>query len=159
MLHSTLHATAGSMLSATLLILATACAVSAPQPAALHGGQDACGNCRMIVSDPQFASQIVAPNEEPKFFDDMGCLARYLANTPALPAGAVAYVADHRTKAWVRADLAVYSRVDALMAPMGSHIVAHASAASRDADADAAKGTLVTLGDVFAGGRVPGGAR
>jgi copper chaperone NosL len=113
----------------------------------------------MIVSDQPFASQIVAPNEEPKFFDDMGCLARYLANTPALPVGAVAYVADHRTRVWVRADQAVYTRVDSLAAPMGSHVVAHESAASRDADADTAKGAPVTLGDVFAGGRPPGGDR
>ena len=40
-----------------------------------------CGYCRMIVSDQRFASQIVAPYEEPRFFDDLGCLARYLTGS------------------------------------------------------------------------------
>jgi copper chaperone NosL len=113
----------------------------------------------MVVSDQRFASQLVAPAEEPAFFDDMGCLANYLTRTPQLPPGAVVYVADHRTKAWVAADRAVYTRVDALSAPMGSHVIAHASAASRDADVEAAGGTAVDPRDVFPGGRPPGVAR
>ena len=64
----------------------------------------------MAVSSAVFASQLVAPGELPRFFDDLGCLADYLKAGKA-PAGATAFVADHRTKAWVRADRAVYTRV------------------------------------------------
>ena len=142
-----------------LLLLAISCGSSVPQPAALELSREPCGFCRMLVSDQRFASQIVAPLEDPKFFDDMGCLAHYLETHPTLPRGAVVYVADHRTKAWVRADQAVYTRVDSLTAPMGSHIVAHESAASRASDADAASGTTISAADVFPGGRVPGGPK
>jgi copper chaperone NosL len=112
----------------------------------------------MVVSDQRFASQVVAPSEEPRFFDDMGCLGRYLAGASALPAHARVYVADHRTRAWVPAEHAVYTRVDNLTAPMGSHIVAHDSMASRDADSSAAAGVPVDLQTVF-GGRLPMGGR
>ena len=61
------------------------------------------------------------PGELPRFFDDLGCLADYLTAGKA-PAGAAAFVADHRTKAWVRADRAVYTRVPGLATPMGSHV-------------------------------------
>ena len=97
----------------------------------------------MAVSSAVFASQLVAPGELPRFFDDLGCLADYLKAGKA-PAGATAFVADHRTKAWVRADRAVYTRVPGLETPMGSHAIAHADAASRDADPDARTGAPLT---------------
>jgi copper chaperone NosL len=102
----------------------------------------------MAVSSAVFASQLVAPGELPRFFDDLGCLADFLKAGKA-PAGAVAFVADHRTKAWVRADRAVYTRVPGLETPMGSHVVAHADAASRDQDADARGGTPVSAAELF----------
>ena len=96
----------------------------------------------MIVSDRHFASQIVAPYEEPRFFDDMGCLTHYLDRHPLL-AAAVVYVADRSTLDWISAEAALFSRAGSLTAPMGSHLIAHASAASRQADA--AAGSLVPI--------------
>lgn len=142
--------------AALCLLSAAACRAAAPGPAALDPGHDACGYCRMVVSDQQFASQLVVPYEEPRFFDDMGCLRNYLAATSKLPAQARVYVADHRTKAWIPAEGAVYTQVDGLTAAMGSHIIAHGSAASRDADPDAATGVALDTQAVF-GGRLPAG--
>ncbi len=127
---------------ALLAALAAACGGGAPEPAALDTRNEQCASCRMAVSDARFASQLVAPGELPRFFDDLGCLADYLKAGKA-PAGAVAFVADHRTKAWVRADAAVFTRVPGLATPMGSHVIAHADAASRDADPDARTGQAV----------------
>jgi copper chaperone NosL len=110
----------------------------------------------MAVSDARFAAQLVAPGELPRFFDDVGCLADFVKAGRA-PGGALAFVADHRTKAWVRADLAVYTRVPGLATPMGSHVVAHESAASRDGDPDAKTGAPVTATELFGPGRPAGG--
>lgn len=129
------------------LVLASACGTGAPEPAALDVGREACAFCRMTVSQTDFASQVAVPGELPKFFDDLGCLGNYLTATQA-PASAVIYVTDRRTRGWVRADQAVFTRVPALSTPMGSHLVAHATAASRDADHDVAAGVPVTLADV-----------
>ena len=131
-----------------LAALATACGGGAPEPATLDTRNEQCAFCRMAVSDARFASQLVAPGELPRFFDDTGCLADYLKAGKA-PAGAVAFVADHRTKAWVRADRAVYTRVPGLATPMGSHVIAHAEAASRDADAEARTGVAVAATELF----------
>ncbi len=131
-----------------LAALAAACGSGAPEPAALDTRNEQCASCRMAVSDARFASQLVAPGELPRFFDDLGCLADYLRAGKA-PAGAVAFVADHRTKAWLRADRAVYSRVRGLATPMGSHVIAHESEASRDADPDARTRTPVTAAELF----------
>jgi copper chaperone NosL len=128
--------------------LAAACGGGAPEPAPLDTRNEQCASCRMVVSDVRFASQLVAPGELPRFFDDLGCLADYLKAGKA-PAGAVAFVADHRTKAWVRADRAVFTRVPGLATPMGSHVIAHADAASRDADAEARTGAPVSAAELL----------
>jgi len=131
-----------------LATLAAGCGGGAPEPAALDTRNEQCASCRMAVSDVRFSSQLVAPGELPRFFDDLGCLADYLKAGKA-PAGAVAFVADHRTKAWIRADRAVYTRVAGLATPMGSHVIAHADAASRDADADARTGAPVSAAELL----------
>jgi copper chaperone NosL len=112
----------------------------------------------MSVSSAVFASQLVAPGEVPRFFDDLGCLADYLRAGKA-PPGANAFVADHRTKEWVRADRAVYTKVDGLATPMGSHVIAHADAASRDQDRDARGGEPVSAVDFFGPGFPVGASR
>ena len=132
----------------TIAALVVACGSSAPGPAALDTSNDLCQFCRMVVSDARFASQIVAPNEEPRFFDDLSCLSRYLTARGPLPPGARVYVADHRTRQWVAAGTAVFTQVGAT-APMGSRVIAHASTASRDADEAAAGGQPMLVHDVL----------
>jgi copper chaperone NosL len=140
-----------------MVILAASCGAGPPGPATLDPRHDACRSCRMTVSDPRVAAQVVAPGEEPMFFDDIGCLAAYLRQEPRSPEGAVAYVADHRTRAWVRASKATFTRVGRLETPMGSHLVAHSDAASRLADADTTGGVPVGLTEIFGPAGPPGG--
>lgn len=141
-----------------LTCLLAACASGAPAPATLDTKNESCAWCRMAVSDARFAGQIVAPSEEPRFFDDVGCLGHFAAGEKTRRAGAVAYVADHRTRTWVRADAALYTEVPSHATPMGSHLIAHADAASRDADPDAKGGTPRTPAEVFGPAGPPGGA-
>jgi copper chaperone NosL len=136
---------------------ALSCAGGVLGPAALDTKTEMCRSCRMPVSDASLAAQLVAPGEEPKFFDDIACLRDLLERSPA-SAGSVAYVADHRTKNWVRASTALYTR-SKLDTPMGSHWIAHAGAASRDADPAAAGGTPVTANEIYGAAGPPGGLR
>lgn len=125
-----------------------ACSSATPEPATLDTKNEACGNCRMKVSNIRFASQIAAPGETPIFFDDLGCFSQYLKERTSLPAGAVAYVADHRTSDWVRASEAVFTRVPAIQTPMNSHLIAHATEVSRDADPGAKGGENVARAEL-----------
>jgi len=118
----------------------------------------ACANCRMTVVDRTLASQLVAPGEEPRVFDDLGCLAAYLAARPTA-AGTGVFVADHATGEWVAAADAVYTRDPAIATPMNSHLVAHRSDASRNADPSVHPAARLTAADVFGPAMVPGGRR
>jgi copper chaperone NosL len=137
---------AGALLMAALVL---ACVQGPPPPALLDTRNEWCGFCRMAISDARFASQLVAPAEEPTFFDDLGCLANYLRSAKSARGGARVYVADHRTKAWVRAADAVYTKVPGIETPMGSHVMAHADPASRDADPEARAGEPVTPAGLY----------
>jgi hypothetical protein len=64
-------------------------------------------------------------------------------------------VADHRTEAWVFATEALYTRNPAVETPMGSHLVAHADARSRDLDPEAREGTRLSPSDVFGPSGLP----
>jgi copper chaperone NosL len=147
------------MLSALALVLLAACSRGPALPAALDTKNESCGWCRMAVSDARFAAQLVSPSEVPRFFDDVGCLATFLKSGGAPAKGQIAYVADHRTKAWVRALGAVYTKKPGLETPMGSGLIAHADATSRDADPDASGGVSAGVRDVFGPNGVPDGGR
>lgn len=142
---------------AALVLLPFACTRGSVQPSAVDTRNDSCTNCRMAVSDGRFAAQLAAPGEEPKFFDDLGCLHDYLAKKPHLPIGTVAFVADHRSGAWVRASQAVFARREMLETPMGSHLIAHADASSRQADPAAAGGKSVSREEIFGPSGPPDG--
>jgi copper chaperone NosL len=128
---------------AAVLLAALGCS-SSSKPIDVRAG-DTCAHCRMAVSNARFAGQIAAPGEEPLFFDDIGCLVKALGGKPLDHA----YVSDHRTREWIPAKTALYTRVPALETPMGSHIIAHANERSRRADADATGGKPMTADEVF----------
>ena len=137
--------------------LLSGCAKGPPPPVSVDTRNDACAWCRMAVSDVRFAAQLVAPAEEPRVFDELGCLRSYLSGDARIPAGAVAYVADHRTRSWIPAARAVYAEVPGLSTPMASGLVAHADEASRGMDPDAAGGRPRDIRDVFGEKIPPGG--
>jgi copper chaperone NosL len=138
-------------------MLGAACGGGPPPPAPLDANAESCGYCRMAFSDVRFAGQIVAPGEEPAFFDDIGCLGAFVTKAGSFGPGAIAYVTDHNSGAWVPAARAIYTRVADLDTPMGSHLIAHADAASRDGDAAARRGTAVDPREIFGPSGPPGG--
>jgi copper chaperone NosL len=142
-------------LAATIL----SCTGAEAPPAPLDTKNETCRSCRMPVSDARLAAQLAAPGEEPKFFDDIGCLREFLKQGDPLRAGAVAYVADHRTGAWVRASVATFSRCPALETPMGSHLIAHADADSRDDDPAARACAAVPAMDILGPSGPPDGRK
>lgn len=139
----------GGAAASVVVLSFAACGSSALSPAGLDTRNDTCHSCRMTVSDARFAAQVVAPGEEPRFFDDIGCLASYVGQHRTELDRAAAYVADHRTKAWVPAVRAVFVRVPRVETPMGSHVLAHTDASSREADPEAAGGAPLAAAELF----------
>jgi len=137
------------------IAIAAACSGGGVSPANFDAAHEPCRFCRMTGSNGRFGAQIVAPQQEPLYFDDIGCLRSYLRRAGSVAPGAAIYVADHRTGAWTAADRAIYTFNEQIATPMDSHLLAHDSAGSRDADTDARDGRLLQVADVFSGAPVP----
>ncbi len=140
----------GGLRTAALITWVTtlaACSAPVPLPVAVRLGEDACAHCRMTLVSTATAAQIAEPGAEPVVFDELGCLQNYLAGTPVRDR-AIVFVTDHRTGEWVRATEAVFTKTS-VQTPMASGLLAHAGAASRDADPVARGGTPIAA-DAFA---------
>lgn len=146
-----------ALAAGVMVALVVSCAGGPPEPVEIDTHNDACSWCRMSISDLRVAAQIVAPLEEPRLFDDIVCLRDYLAGGTTIPSGAIAYVADHRTKAWVLAARAVYRRLDRASTPMDSGLAAWADEASRLADPVAMSGARETVEAIFGAQAPPEG--
>jgi copper chaperone NosL len=127
--------------------LAVGCTGGRVSPVPIEPGVP-CAFCRMSIADARLAAEVVAPGEEPRQYDDIGCLAADLAKRP-LAAGARAFVADYRSGTLLPAADAVYTRVETIATPMLSHLVAHESDQAREADARTRGGTRLLARDVF----------
>lgn len=103
-----------------LLLLALACrADQRPQAIEAH---DACAACRMAISQPQYAAQVVDKDGNAYKFDDIGCMLRYLKEHTM--AQQRLYVMDYVNRQWLEAEGAVFVRSDAIRSPMTGGLAA-----------------------------------
>jgi copper chaperone NosL len=112
--------------------LAAACGSPGPRPIAW--GDEVCRHCHMTISDPRFAAELVTTRGRVYVFDDVGCLAAFVAGE-AVPSTAVHSLWVHdflRPDSLLDARTATYLRVDSLRTPMASHVVALAPGAEAD---------------------------
>ena len=135
-----------------VVLAMSACASGAPEPVTIDLGNDVCAHCRMVISSPATAAQLLAPGEEPRLFDDLGCLRSDLQGAPP-PHGTVVVVADHLSGDWVKVEDAVLTEVPGLPTPMGSGLIAHRTPADRDRDPAARGGHAYQASALLAGGR------
>ena len=95
-----------------------------PQPLPLDRVE--CASCRMMISDLAHAAQAVAPGEEPRFYDDRGCLAK---DAGTLPPDARLYVQLDRAAGWTEVGDAFFAFPADARTPMGYGVTAFATEA------------------------------
>ena len=85
----------------------------------------------MAVSQRRFAAEIVKTDRTAFYFDDIGCLVE-MARDPGIPEGAVAFVVDFDSQAWLRADQAYFLHAKDLPSPMSYGLGAFESPAGAE---------------------------
>jgi hypothetical protein len=90
-----------------LVALGVACQSAADAPKDPVWGKQACSNCAMLVSEPHFAAQLLTPAGDHLYFDDVGCMAAFLARKKPSPQRA--WVRDPGGN-WVTTELAHFSK-------------------------------------------------
>jgi nitrous oxidase accessory protein len=127
-----MHAVRRGIGVAVMAALVTACSIG-PEPIQL--GSDECAQCRMTISEPQFAAQALSTRGLSYKFDSIECLAAFLEGD-ALPAAELhsAWVTDFDAAGqWLPVEDAFFVHSERLRSPMGGGLGAHASRAAADA--------------------------
>lgn len=118
------------------------------QPPDLRLGEDACDHCKMIISEVRYAAAYFDDAELPRRFDDLGCLAAYLAaNQP--PRGTI-WLHAFDNDEWLPEDHATVVLSKDIHTAMGSGLVALGNPEAADRLAAAKNGELVTLRGLIA---------
>ncbi|WP_340102496.1 nitrous oxide reductase accessory protein NosL [Rhodohalobacter sp. 8-1] len=111
------------VISTLVLFLFSACFNQEPKEINLH--TDECTYCKMVVSDRQFASQLVSDKGKSYPFDSIECMAAYAYQTPDLADKAKLYVADFTQPVqWLLLDNADIYRAESVQSPMGLSLFA-----------------------------------
>jgi copper chaperone NosL len=108
--------------------LAVSCTPAHTRPIAY--GAEQCRHCHMTVADPRFAAELVTVKGMVLVFDDVGCLAAYIASGKVRSSDIHSIQVNNflRPDSMLSARDAVYLKVDSLQTPMASHLVAFRSA-------------------------------
>lgn len=108
-----------------LLLLATACN---QEPAEVHYDSDECAHCKMMITDEQFASQIVTDKGKALKFDAIECMAVYQRENADQFEGAILYVSNYNQPGnWLKVEEAQFVKSEVVNSPMGESLLAFPS--------------------------------
>lgn len=108
-----------------LLLLATACS---QEPAEIHYGSDECAHCKMMITDDQFASQIVTEKGKAYKFDAIECMTAYQHERSNELENAKLYVSNYNEGGtWLNAKEAQFVKSEVVNSPMGESLLAFPS--------------------------------
>jgi copper chaperone NosL len=122
-------------------LLAAACSAKASGPPEILVDRTACSHCGMLISEPVYAAAYQAHEQEPRVFDDIGCMLESLGRHTTSPA--TVWVQDVSGKGWLPGSEAIFVASPHLRTPMGGGILAYADAAAADEAATAHQGEVV----------------
>jgi copper chaperone NosL len=125
MKHSSVSWICAAALAAAALWAGAGCGRAEVRPVELYP-EDNCAHCRMAISDPHFASEILDQNGDALKFDDLGCMLQYRAGHPGMAIAGV-FLKDYETLGWLRYEQASIVKTG-LSTPMGSGNVAFSRA-------------------------------
>ena len=115
----------GGILSALLALTLVACS-GKPEP--IEYGRESCAFCKMAITDPRFAAEIVTKKGKVYKFDSIECMIAATLDGTVDPAEVKRYwVKDFETREWVDAERALFLQSPKMRSPMGVNLVAFAT--------------------------------
>ncbi len=129
-----------------LLLLATACS---QEPAEVHYGSDECAHCKMMITDEQFAAQIVTDKGKVYKFDAIECMAVYDQQNESELEGAIRYVSDYNNPGnWLDAEEAQFVKSEVVNSPMGESLLGFSSQKEAQEHVNEKPGKLMNWAEV-----------
>jgi copper chaperone NosL len=136
-------------------IFAAALACGPPGPAPIAWGSDECRHCHMTIVQPEFAAELVTARGKVLRFDDVGCLAAFVAGGE-VPPGQVhsLWVSDFLAPDGLFSSTdAVFLLSDSARTPMSTGVVALRAGLPADSLRAAWQGRFIPWDSVVARAR------
>ena len=122
-------------------LLPIGCSAQADGPPQIVVDRTACSHCSMFVSEPIYAAGYRAGGNEPRVFDDIGCMLDALRRESASPLSI--WLQDAGGRGWIAAADATVVASPQLRTPMGGGLLAYADAEAAEQAAAANGGRLL----------------
>jgi copper chaperone NosL len=100
-----------------------------------------CSHCGMLVSEPVYAAAYQAGDNEPRVFDDIGCMLDAVRRETASPI--TVWLQDAAGAGWINADQATVVSSARIKTPMHGGMLAYANAVAAEKAAAAHGGRVV----------------
>jgi copper chaperone NosL len=113
--------------------------------------EDMCAFCKMAISERQYAAEFLNRDGDVFKFDDIGCLANYVAEKQARDSVAAFYVVDFDSKRWLKAEEASFLASPNFHTPMGGGMVAYKDRSRAEAAAASNQGRLISFAEALSG--------
>ncbi|MDZ7805573.1 MAG: nitrous oxide reductase accessory protein NosL [Gracilimonas sp.] len=105
-----------------MLLFATACS---QEPVEIHYASDECAHCKMMITDEQFAAQLVTEKGKAYKFDAIECMAVYHRQNKDELSGSRLWVSNYNDPGtWLDAFEAQYVKSEVIKSPMGESLLA-----------------------------------
>ncbi|SMO48228.1 nitrous oxide reductase accessory protein NosL [Fodinibius sediminis] len=119
------------------------------EPAEIHYGSDECVHCKMMITDNQFASQLVTEKGKAYKFDAIECMVAYRQQNQEELSGALFYVSNYdQPGQWLNAREAQFVKSEVVRSPMGESLLAFPSKAEAENHVSEKPGNLLTWQEV-----------
>lgn len=130
----------GKLLVASSMIVLAACAETGPKEIAV--GKDQCDNCKMTITEPKYATQLITEKGRLYKFDDINCMTDYEGSNAETTANAKTYVADFPTGKFIESSTATFIKGGDIKSPMGGNTQAYQDKAAAEKAATELNATL-----------------
>ena len=130
----------GKLFLASSMMLLAACAETGPQDIAV--GKDQCDNCKMTISEPKYATQLITEKGRLYKFDDISCLTDYETSNTESTTNAKTYVADFPSGKFIERSTATFIKGGDIKSPMGGNTQAFQDKAAAEKAATELQATL-----------------
>jgi copper chaperone NosL len=86
--------------------------------------EDMCSYCRMVISEKQYAAEVIDSDGQAFKFDDIGCMVNFVQDKKNKAPIAAYFVMDFDKREWVKGEDAFYVRTSEVATPMNGGIIA-----------------------------------
>ena len=111
--------------------------------------EDMCAFCKMAISEKQYAAEFLNRDGDVFKYDEIGCMASYVAEKKVGDSVAAFYVVDFHSKRWLKAEEADFIISPNFHTPMGGGMVAFKDRSRAEAAAAANQGRLISFAEAL----------